>query len=193
MEIISLHKRCNKTGTNAATKAPSSGYHLFLREQLDEMTEEDRKNYRSIVSRRWKEIKEDLARLSPYNHRARKMRDDNPLVSNIEQQTIIERQLKKNTKNPRVCWIRWFRPWGMRWSGGKEACSKKNIDIAQKSTKTPDEEPVAKQPLELTEPEPEDPGDSYLKINLKHDTEKYYQSKVQPGLWYTEVKHYSSR
>ena len=61
MEIISLHKRCNKTGTKAAIKAgtkvgtkaasktPSSGYQFFLREQLDEMTGEDGKNYRSIV------------------------------------------------------------------------------------------------------------------------------------------------
>ena len=61
MEIINLHKRCNKTDTKAvvktAPKAPKSRYHLFLREQLDEMTGEDRKNYRSIVSRSWKEIK----------------------------------------------------------------------------------------------------------------------------------------
>ena len=40
VEIISLHKRCNKTKTVAKTaqKAPKSGYHLFLREQLDVMT-----------------------------------------------------------------------------------------------------------------------------------------------------------
>ena len=42
MEIISLHKRCNKTNIKAvaktAPKAPESGYHRFLREQLDEMT-----------------------------------------------------------------------------------------------------------------------------------------------------------
>ena len=42
MEIINLHKRCNKIDTRAAaksaSKAPKSGYHLFLREQLDEMT-----------------------------------------------------------------------------------------------------------------------------------------------------------
>ena len=56
MEIINIHKRCNKTGIKAATKtapkAPKSEYHLFLREQLNEMTGGDRKNYRSIVSRR---------------------------------------------------------------------------------------------------------------------------------------------
>ena len=43
MEIINLNKRCNKTKAVAKTapKAPKSGYHLFLREQLNEMTEED--------------------------------------------------------------------------------------------------------------------------------------------------------
>ena len=54
--IINLHKRCDKTDTKAvaktAPKTPKSEYHLFLREQLDEMTGEDRKNYRNIVSRR---------------------------------------------------------------------------------------------------------------------------------------------
>ena len=73
VEIINLHKRCNKTGAKAETKrgakagsktgakavskAPRSRYHLFPREQLEKMTGEDRRNYRSIVSRRWKEIK----------------------------------------------------------------------------------------------------------------------------------------
>ena len=41
----------------------------FLREQLDEMTE-DQKNYCSIVLKRWNEIKEDPARLSEYNDKA---------------------------------------------------------------------------------------------------------------------------
>ena len=50
--------------TNRASKAPRSRYHLFLREQLDETIGEDGKNYHSIVSRRWKDIKEDTARLS---------------------------------------------------------------------------------------------------------------------------------
>ena len=36
------------------------GYHLFLREQLDKMTGENRKNYQDIASRGWKEIKEWL-------------------------------------------------------------------------------------------------------------------------------------
>ena len=66
LEIINLHKRCSKTGTKAdretaakvVTKTPRNGYHFFLREQLDEMTGEDRENYRSI--RRWKEIKKIL-------------------------------------------------------------------------------------------------------------------------------------
>ena len=46
MEIINLGKRYNKTDTKTVTKTapkapPKSGYHLFLREQLDEMTGED--------------------------------------------------------------------------------------------------------------------------------------------------------
>ena len=43
MEIINLHKKCNKTRQvqRHPTKAPRSGYHFFLREQLDEMTGED--------------------------------------------------------------------------------------------------------------------------------------------------------
>ena len=51
-----------------------SGYHLFLREQLDKMT--NRKNYRSIISEMWKKVKEDPARFISYNNRARQMRDD---------------------------------------------------------------------------------------------------------------------
>ena len=71
VEIISLHKRCNKTeikrgtkakartgskaepirGVKADAKATRSGYHLFLREQPEKMIGEDRKNCRSIVSR----------------------------------------------------------------------------------------------------------------------------------------------
>ena len=66
VEIINLHKRCNKkaaktgtkadrktdtkTGAKATSKAPKSGYHLFLRGQFEKMTGEDRKNYRSIIS-----------------------------------------------------------------------------------------------------------------------------------------------
>ena len=80
MEIISLHKKCNKTDIKAVAKTDpktsKSGYHLFLREQLDDITGEDRKNYRSIVSRRWKEIKEDLERLSAYNDRVRQMKNE---------------------------------------------------------------------------------------------------------------------
>ena len=40
--------------------------------------------------------------------------------------------------------------------------------LPKKAPKTPDEKPVAKQPPELVETEPEDPGDSYLEINLRH-------------------------
>ena len=74
VEIINLHKRCNKTGAKAETKrgakakaktdskaeskrgakagvkAPRRRYHLFLREQLEKMTGEDRKNYSFIQS-----------------------------------------------------------------------------------------------------------------------------------------------
>ena len=50
VEIISLHKRCNKTG--GKTKASRSGYQFFLREQLGKVTGEERKNYGSIVSGR---------------------------------------------------------------------------------------------------------------------------------------------
>ena len=53
-------KADSKTGAKAASKAPRTGYHLFLGEQLEKMTGEDRRNYHSIVSRKWKEIKEDL-------------------------------------------------------------------------------------------------------------------------------------
>ena len=43
MEIINLYKKCNKTKAVANTdqKPAKSGYHLFLREQLDVMTGED--------------------------------------------------------------------------------------------------------------------------------------------------------
>ena len=59
VEIINLHKRCNVTETKRGAKAkakteakaPRSEYHLFLREQLEKMTGESRKNYCSIGSR----------------------------------------------------------------------------------------------------------------------------------------------
>ena len=43
MEVINLHKRCNKTKVvvKIVQKAPKSRYHLFLREQLDVMAGED--------------------------------------------------------------------------------------------------------------------------------------------------------
>ena len=97
MEIINLHRRCNKTDIKAVTKtapkASKSKYHLFLREQLDEMTGEDRKNYRSIVSRRWKEIKEDPARLSAYNDRARQMKNEAEELGDDSQneKTVVDR------------------------------------------------------------------------------------------------------
>ena len=84
------------------------------------MTGEKRKNYLSIVLRRWKKIKEDSARLSEYNDRARRMKNkaekpaksgDDHSGSSMEQQMVTERfVVKKNTeaapksiKVPRVC------------------------------------------------------------------------------------------
>ena len=104
MEIINLHRRCNKTDIKAVTKtapkAPKSKYHLFLREQLDEMTGEDRKNYRSIVSRRWKEIKEDPARLSEYNDRARQVQNEaeEPGDDSQNEKTMVDRPIAKHLK-----------------------------------------------------------------------------------------------
>ena len=101
MWIINLHRRCNKTKLVAMTapKAPESGYHLFLREQLDAMTGEDRKNYWSILSRRWTEIKKDPARLSEYNDRAREMQNEAEDDSQNEK-TSTTKHLKKVPKTP---------------------------------------------------------------------------------------------
>ena len=117
--MISQHKRGNKTAENATTnadtgakttaKAPRIGYRLFLREQLGNMTEEERKTYRSIVSRRSKKIKEDPARLFAYNNRARQMKNEaekptksgNDLsVSSMVQheETMTERFVVKRTQ-----------------------------------------------------------------------------------------------
>ena len=130
VEIINLHKRCNrtgakvetkrgakagsKTGAEAGLKAPRSGYHLFLREQLEKMTGEDRRNYRNIVSRRWREIREDLARLSAYNDRVRQMKNEaggDLSVGSMERQTVTEKPVvtkptktaPKSAKVPIVC------------------------------------------------------------------------------------------
>ena len=109
MEIINLQKRCKKTDTKVATKAgvkatskaPRSGYHLFLREQLDKMTGKNRKNYRSIMSRRWKEIKEDPARLSAYNDSARQMKNHTKISgddSSIHEKSVTGRSAVKQPK-----------------------------------------------------------------------------------------------
>ena len=111
MEIINLHKKCNKRKAVAKTtpKAPKTGYRFFLKEQLDEMTGEDRKIYRSTVSRRWKEIKEDPARLSEYNDRVRQMQNEaeEPGDDSQNEKTTVDRptakHLKKGIKKPRVC------------------------------------------------------------------------------------------
>ena len=78
-------------------KPRKRGYHLFLREQVDEMTGEDRKNYRSIVSRRWKEIKEDPAKLSEYNDRVRQMQGDDSLNEKMP----TAKHLKRVPKTPK--------------------------------------------------------------------------------------------
>ena len=102
MEIIKLHKRCNKADRKAVTKtapkAPKSGYHPSLREQLHKMTGEDQKNYRSIVSRRWKEIKEDSERLSAYNDRARYMKNEAGEVGDDSQneKMVVDRPVVKH-------------------------------------------------------------------------------------------------
>ena len=107
MKIINLHKKYNKTKAVAKTapKAPKSGYRLFLREQLDERMGEDRKIYRSIVSRRWKEIKEDPARLFEYNDRARQMQNEAEELGDDSQneQTMVDRPAAKQpTKAPKT-------------------------------------------------------------------------------------------
>ena len=77
----------------AQIKTPRSGYHLFLREQFEKMTGVDRRNYCTILSRKWKAIKEDPARISAYNDGSRQIKD--PSISSMEQQTMAERQLQK--------------------------------------------------------------------------------------------------
>ena len=77
-------------------KDPKSRYHLFLREQPDVMTGKDRKNYRSIVPRRWKEIKEDPTRLSEYNDRTRQMQNEAEELQN--EKTMVDRPTAKNPK-----------------------------------------------------------------------------------------------
>ena len=114
MEIINLHKICNKTDTKTAAKTgaetalkdPRSGYHLFLREHLDEMTGEDQKTYRSIVSRRWKKIKYDPARLSAHNDRTRQMKNEPTKLGNdssVHEKTVAERSaIKQSQKAPKT-------------------------------------------------------------------------------------------
>ena len=92
---------CNKTKAVAKTaKAPKSGHHLFLREQLDDMTGEDRKNYRSIALRRWKEVKEDPAKLSEYNDRARRMQNEAEESGDYSQneKAMVDRPTAKQPK-----------------------------------------------------------------------------------------------
>ena len=171
VEIINLHKRCNNTGTKvdrktaaktdtktavkAASKAPRSGYHLFLSQQLDEMTGEDRKNYHSIVSRRPKEIKEDPARLFAYNDRSNQMRDDDLLAQQTQKPVI--KCPKKAPKTPD------FVDTDTKDEEEQGPAVKQPPDFVDTDTQDEEEqEPVVKQPPELIEAEPEGGlGDSY--------------------------------
>ena len=66
------------------------------------MTEEDSKNYRSIVSRMWKEIKEDLERLYEYSDRITQMK--NKAADKVEKLAV--KNTKKPPKTPGICWYR---------------------------------------------------------------------------------------
>ena len=63
----------------------------FFEGELDEMTEEDRKKYRSIVSRKWKEIREDPARLSVYNDRPRQMKNEAEKTTKLGDDSLVSR------------------------------------------------------------------------------------------------------
>ena len=121
---------------------------------------EDRRNYRNIVSRRWREIKEDLARLSAYNDRVRQMKNEaggDLLVGSMERQTVTENPVvtkptktaPKSAKVPSVCWcrLRWLRRWGWRGTTPKSAkvpracqngikCLRSWQDYGKKNTET---------------------------------------------------------
>ena len=64
------------------------------------MTEEDRKNYQSIVSKRWKEIEKDPERLSAYNDRARQMKNEAEELGDDSQneKTVVDRPAVKHPK-----------------------------------------------------------------------------------------------
>ena len=69
------------------------------------MTGEDRRNFLNIVSRRWKEIKEDSARLSAYNDRARQMKIEAEKLGNDSrhEKTVAERsEVKEPKESPKV-------------------------------------------------------------------------------------------
>ena len=81
------------------------------------MTGEDGKNYRGIVSKRWKEIKEDPAKLSAYNDSTRQMKNeaekptklgDDSSVSSTEQyekmmvaRSAVKKKKKKCRDSPK--------------------------------------------------------------------------------------------
>ena len=61
------------------------------------MTGEDSKNYRSIVSRMWKEIKEDLERLYEYSDRITQMK--NKAAGEVEKPAV---KILKNHQKPQA-------------------------------------------------------------------------------------------
>ena len=62
------------------------------------MIGEDRQNYRSNVSRIWKEIKEDLERLYEYSDRVTQMK--NKAADEVEKPAV--KNTKKPPKPPRI-------------------------------------------------------------------------------------------
>ena len=74
--FFNIKKDFTRIGAKEGARASMKQCHLFLMDQFDKMTEEDGKNYRRFVSRRWKEIKKDLKRLVEYNNRTKKLRDE---------------------------------------------------------------------------------------------------------------------
>ena len=124
-----------------------SGYLLFLREQLEKMTGEDRKNYRSIVSRIWKKIKEDPARLFTYNNRARQMRDEaekTAKVGSMEPKAVTERSVVKRIQRE-----------AEKAPKSPEFVETESDDSDNNSA---EEEPVVKRIHKLTKKAPKSPG-----------------------------------
>ena len=84
------------------------------------MTGEDQKNYRSIVSKTWKDIKEDPARLTVYSDRARKVKNEAQKPTKLGDDSSVSRmeQHEKRTAE-------------------RATVKKKNTETVPKSTKVP--------------------------------------------------------